>query len=84
MAAADWCGRGGGRVRPNPDMSGGAVEKGLGFGPENSEGEVFIWVEGARSVQMRCDFRPRDRDQTTERMEGVYMGFGPLWRGVGL
>ena len=33
---------------------------------------------------MRCGFRPRDRDRTTDRMEGVWMGFGPLWRGVGL
>ena len=33
---------------------------------------------------MRCGFRPRDRDRTAERMEGVWMGFGPLWRGVGL
>src|SRR3954470_20872713 len=33
---------------------------------------------------MECGFRPRDRDRTTERMEGVWMGFGPLWRGVGL
>ena len=33
---------------------------------------------------MRCGFRPRDRDRTTERMEGIWMGFGPLWRGVGL
>ena len=33
---------------------------------------------------MRCGFWPRNRDQTTERMEGVWMGFGPLWRGVGL
>ena len=33
---------------------------------------------------MRCGFRPRDRDRTTERMEGVWMGFGPLWKGVGL
>ena len=33
---------------------------------------------------MRCSFRPRDRDRTAERMEGVWMGFGPLWRGVGL
>ena len=33
---------------------------------------------------MRSGFRPRDRDQTTESMEGVWMGFGPLWRGVGL
>ena len=33
---------------------------------------------------MRCGFRPRDRDRTTERMEGVLVGFGPLGRGVGL
>ena len=33
---------------------------------------------------MRHGFRPRDRDRTTESMEGVWMGFGPLWRGVGL
>ena len=33
---------------------------------------------------MRCDFRPRDRDRTAERMDGVWRGFGPLWRGVGL
>ena len=33
---------------------------------------------------MRCGFWPRDRDRTAERMEGVWMGFGPLWRGVGL
>ena len=33
---------------------------------------------------MRSGFRPRDPDRTTESMEGVSMGFGPLWRGVGL
>ena len=33
---------------------------------------------------MRCGFWPRNRDRTAERMEGVQMGFGPLWRGVGL
>ena len=33
---------------------------------------------------MRSGFRPRDRDRTTKSMEGVWMGFGPLWRGVGL
>ena len=33
---------------------------------------------------MRSGFRPHDRDRTTESMEGVWMGFGPLWRGVGL
>ena len=33
---------------------------------------------------MEHGFRPHDRDRTTESMEGVRMGFGPLWRGVGL
>ena len=30
---------------------------------------------------MRSGFRPRDRDQMTESMEGSLLGFGPLWRG---
>src|SRR3954464_12397284 len=33
---------------------------------------------------MECSFRPRDRDRTAERMEGVWMCFGPLWMDVGL
>ena len=33
--------------------------------------DLFIEVEGARRVQMRCGFRPRDRDRTTEMMEEV-------------
>ena len=33
---------------------------------------------------MRCGFRPRDHDRTTEKMEEVLVGFGPLWKGVGL
>ena len=33
---------------------------------------------------MRSGFRPRDHDRTTESMEGVRMGFGPVWKGVGL
>ena len=33
---------------------------------------------------MRSSFRPRDRDRTTESMEGSLLGFGPLWKGVGL
>ena len=33
---------------------------------------------------MRSGFRPRDRDRTTESIEGSLLGFGPLWRGVGL
>ena len=30
---------------------------------------------------MKSGFRPRDRDRTTESMEGVWMGFGPVWKG---
>ena len=33
---------------------------------------------------MRCGFRPCGRDRTTERMKGVWTGFGTLWSGVGL
>ena len=33
---------------------------------------------------MRCGFHPHDLDRTTESMDGVWMGFGPLWRGVGM
>ena len=33
---------------------------------------------------MRSSFRPRDCDRTTESMEGSFLGFGPLWKGVGL
>ena len=33
---------------------------------------------------MEHGFRPRDRDQTAESMEGSFLGFGPLWKGVGL
>ena len=31
---------------------------------------------------MRSGFRPRDRDRTTESMEGSLLGFGPLLEGV--
>ena len=33
---------------------------------------------------MEYGFWPRDRDRMTESMEGVWIGFGPLWKGVGL
>ena len=33
---------------------------------------------------MRHGFRPHDRDLMTESMEGSLLGFGTLWRGVGL
>ena len=42
-------------------------ERFLGFrGGRRSEkgGDLFIAIEGARRVQMRCGFRPRDRDRT--------------------
>ena len=32
---------------------------------------------------MRSSFRPHDRDRMTESMEGAWMGYWPLWRGVG-
>ena len=33
---------------------------------------------------MRHGFRPHDRDRMTKSIEGSLLGFGPLWRGVGL
>ena len=33
---------------------------------------------------MECGFWPCNHDRTAERMQGVWMGFGPLWRGIGL
>ena len=33
---------------------------------------------------MMCGFRPHDRDRRTESMEGVWMGFEPVWKGVAL
>ena len=51
---------------------GGAIFRVRGGGdPGYFEGDLFIGIEGARRVQMRCGFRLRDRDRTTERMEGV-------------
>ena len=47
----------------------------LGLGVEETPGfswrDLYIEVGGVRRLQMRCGFRPRDRDRTTERMEGV-------------
>ena len=48
------------------------MERGYGLEEgirEFREGGVYIGIEGARNVQMRCGFRPHDRDQTTEMME---------------
>ena len=33
---------------------------------------------------MGSGFRLHDCDRTTESMEGVWMGYGPVWKGVGL
>ena len=32
---------------------------------------------------MECGFCPHDHDRMTESMEGVWMGYGPLWRVLG-
>ena len=44
----------------------------LGFrgeGEIRKTGGLFIGIGGARRVQMRCGFRPRDRDRTLYMME---------------
>ena len=33
---------------------------------------------------MRSSFQPRDRDRTTESRVGSVLGFGPVWKCVGL
>ena len=57
----------------DPDASGSvrtcpaAEEEILGFrggGEIRKTGGLFIGISGARRVQMRCGFRPRDRDRT--------------------
>ena len=60
-AEADMSGGGGG-------ASGGARRKMLGFHPRIFGGEGKYIGRGARRVQTRCGFRPRDRDRTTESM----------------
>ena len=63
LAAGD-----GGRVRWPADVYGRTEELDLGLETRGTanfrEGGVYIGIEGARSVQMRCGFRPRDRDRT--------------------
>ena len=55
-----------GRVRPDGKVSAGVWRRRrLGFRgkeKENFGGGLYIGIEGARRVQMRCGFRPRDRD----------------------
>ena len=57
-----------GQRRGWPDMSGGGGYEILGFRGRRpgiwNGGGLFIGIEGARRVQMRCGFRPRDRDRT--------------------
>ena len=71
VAAREWTGRaadGGIFVRRRADTSGRAeisfsrVRGGLNR--EFWRGGVYIGIKGARRVQMRCVFRPRDRDRT--------------------
>ena len=38
-------------------------------------GGTYLYIEGGGSVQMESGFRPRDRDRTAERMEGVWTGY---------
>ena len=49
------------------DMSGGGARNFRARGrrdPGFEEGVLYIEVEGARKLQMRCSFRPCNRDQT--------------------
>ena len=59
----DWSGAEAGHVRHAVDVSGGARRKKTKVSSEFRMGEIFIGIEGARRVQIRCGFRPRDRDQ---------------------
>jgi len=71
-ATSENCGRwtadgGGGFVRPKTYMSGRRSadfrvwgRRDPGFGMRG----LYIGVEGARELQMRCGLRPRDRDRT--------------------
>ena len=53
-----------GAVRTCP-VAAGMIFLGFGEeGPMDFGGGLFIDIEGARSIQMRCGFRPRDRDRT--------------------
>ena len=47
-----------------------AAERGkmLGFHPGFEKGCTYLYLEGGRSVQMRCSFRPHDRDPSAEDM----------------
>ena len=61
----------GGRVRRGPDVSGGARRSSARVLPEISGERAYLYILGARSVQMRCSFRPHNRDPTAENMEMV-------------
>ena len=55
----------GARTRPTARRGEGARVLTLNFG-----GEAYLYIEGARRLQMECGFRPHDHDRTTESMEG--------------
>ena len=62
-AAADASGRG--RTRPSARIWRGCFFLGFrGEGEIRKRRGVYIGIEGARRVQMRCGFRPHDRDRT--------------------
>ena len=63
----------GGFVRPGRTMSGAArrISRVSDEGDPDFGGILFIEVEEARRVQMRCGFHPHDCDRTTESIEGV-------------
>ena len=80
MAAKDrWqlrIGRGRRRTRPATGRTCPAARGGVDLGfiremIQNFGEGLFIGIGGARRVQMRCGFRPRDRDRTTKMMEEV-------------
>ena len=66
--AGGWVERtlsGAGRTRPSAAEEGDLFFLGFrGAGEIRKRRGVYIGIEGARRVQMRCGFRPRDRDRT--------------------
>ena len=74
MAGATWR-RGLDIIRHSEDASGrarGGIFRVRGeMDPGLKWRGLFIEVEGARKLQMRCSFQPRDRDRMTEMMEVV-------------
>ena len=50
-------------VRPVREEVSGGAGRIFRISPGISEGVLYIGIGGARRVQMRCGFRPRDRDR---------------------